>query len=203
MLLLNFDAKAAAGGKLVGHRVDAAAGGIAQRFDAGNRPQRLNQRREHRAVALQFAIEAQLFTQIKDGCAVVAQSAADNQHVARRQARRAPMNVGGNRAHPGGVDKQFIRRAATDDLGIAGDDCDVCRFGRFSHGVNHRFQRLQRQTLFDNKPAGEITGDRAADRHVVGGAAYRQLADIAAGEEQRVNHIAVGGKREAVAVRGQ
>lgn len=44
---------------------------------------------------------------------------------------------------------------------------------------------------------------RAADRHIVGGTADGQLADIAAGKEQRVNHVAVGGEGEAVPLGGE
>ncbi len=52
--------------------------------------------------------------------------------------------------------------------------------------------------LFENKAAGKIARDGAADRHIVGGTADGKLADIAAGKEQRVNHVAVGGEGEAV-----
>ncbi len=54
------------------------------------------------------------------------------------------------------------------------------------------------QPLFENKAAGKIARDGAADRHIVGGTADGKLADIAAGKEQRVNHVAVGGEGEAV-----
>ena len=200
---MNLNAVSAGGGKFMGYRVHAAAGGVAQRLHASNRAQALDKRGEHRAVALQFAIKAQLFAQVEDGRAVVAQRPTDNQQVTRRKCGRAPVDIGRDSAHPGGVDKQFVRRAATHHFGVAGDDGDIRRFGRFRHAVDHRLQRLHRQPFFNDKAAGEITRHRAADRHVVGGAANRQLADITAGEEQRVNHVAVGGESQTVAVGGQ
>lgn len=75
--------------------------------------------------------------------------------------------------------------------------------GGIGHAGDHRFQGSHLQPLFENKPAGEIARDGAADRHVVGGTADGQLADIAAGKEQRVNYIAVGGEGEAIPLSGK
>ena len=47
------------------------------------------------------------------------------------------------------------------------------------------------------------TAERAADREIVDSAAHRQLADVAAGKEQRVDNERIGGHREAVAMPGQ
>ena len=59
------------------YRVHTTTGGITQRFHAGNVTQRLNKRRQHRAVADQFAIQPQLLTQVKDSRPVVAERAAN------------------------------------------------------------------------------------------------------------------------------
>ncbi len=102
------------------------------------------------------------------------------------------MNVGGDRPHSGRVDEQLVSSAALHDFGIAGHDGDA-RFARgCCHTVNDGFQRLHWQTLFEDKTAGEVAWDRAADRHVVSRTADSQLADIAAREEQWIDNIAVG-----------
>ena len=73
---------------------------------------------------------------------MIAKRTADQQHIAHAQGLCTPVNVGGDRAHSSGVDKQFIRRAALYNLGVAGDDGNS-RFARgCRHAVNDGFQRL-------------------------------------------------------------
>ena len=54
---------------------------------------------------------------------MAAQRAADNQHVACAKLLSAPVNIGGDRPHPGGVDKS-LSAAPLHHLGIPGDDSD-------------------------------------------------------------------------------
>ena len=181
--LNKFNTAAAAGRELMHHGIDAATGGIPQGFHAGDRPQRLDKRGEHRAVAAQFPVQPQAFAQVKDGRPVTAQRAADQQHVAHGQLLRAPVNIGGDRPHPGGVDKELIRRAALHHLGIAGDDSNPCLARGVRHAADHRRERLHRQTFFKDKSAGEVARNGTTDGDIVRGTADGQLADIAAGEE--------------------
>ena len=71
------------------------------------------------------------------------------------------------------------------------------------HAADHRRERLHRQTFFKDKSAGEVARNGTTDGDIVRGTADGQLADIAAGEEQRVNHIAVGGEGQPVALGGE
>ena len=97
----------------------------------------------------------------------------------------------------------LINSAARDDFGIAGDDGNLSGLRGTGHAINHAFQGGHLQPLFENKPAGEIARQGAADRHIVGGAAYCQLADVATGEKQRIDNVAVGGEGETIALSGK
>ena len=118
LILVQFNPAAAGGGEFMGYRVNAAAGGIAQGFHASNVAQRLNQGRQHRAVAGQRAVKPHLFAQVEDRCPVIAKRAADQQHVSRANLLRHPANTGGDDADPGGIDKQLIRRPARQNRGL-------------------------------------------------------------------------------------
>ncbi len=126
------------------HGIHAASRGVAQGFYARHVAQRLDQRREYRAVTAQFPVQPQAFAQVQDGCPVAAQRAADNQHVACAKLLSAPVNIGGDRPHPGGVDKKLIRRAALHHLGIPGDDGDPRLAGGVRHALDHRRERFHR-----------------------------------------------------------
>ena len=73
---------------------------------------------------------------------MAAQRAADNQHVACTKLLRAPVNVGGDRPHSGGVNEELICRAALHHLGIPGHDGDPRLAGGVRHAVDHRRERL-------------------------------------------------------------
>ena len=47
------------------------------------------------------------------------------------------------------------------------------------------------------KPGGQIEGPGAGHGHIVDGAVDRQAADVAAGEEQRRDHMPVGAHHQA------
>ena len=53
-----------------------------------------------------------------------------------------------------------------------------------------------REALLDHEPGRQPQRPRAAHREVVHGAVDRQLADVAAGELERVHDVAVGRERE-------
>ena len=60
-------------------------------------------------------------------------------------------------------------------------------------------QQVDRHALLDDRGAGEIERDCAADREVVDRAADRELADVAAGKEQRIDDEGIGGEGKPVA----
>ena len=134
---------------------------------------------------------------------MIAKRTADQQHVAGANLLRPPANTGGDHADPGGIDKQLIRRPARHHFGIAGNNGDTGLPGGLRHAVHHRFEGGHLQPLFENKPAGEIARQRAAHRYIVRRTAHRQLADITAGEKQRIDNVAVGGEGEPVALRAK
>ncbi|CAM7030081.1 hypothetical protein ESCOCK442M_19465 [Escherichia coli] len=113
------------------------------------------------------------------------------------------MNIRRNCAHASGVDKQFICRAALHHFSIASNDGNACRARGFCHAGHYGFQCLHRQSFFEDKATGEIARNSATDRNVIRSAANRQLADITARKEQRVNDVTVGGERQTVAFRYQ
>ena len=68
--------------------------------------------------------------------------------------------------------------------GVASNDGNACRTGGFCHAG------LRLSVSIGNHLEDEATGEImncATDRNVIGGAANRQLADITARKEQRVN----------------
>ena len=60
-------------------------------------------------------------------------------------------------------------------------------------------QEVDRHPLLDDRGAGEIERNRAADREIVDRAADREPADIAAGKEERIDHEGIGREGEPVA----
>ncbi len=134
---------------------------------------------------------------------MIPQRAADQQHIARRNLAHAPVYACGNRTDTGGVNKHFIRRPTGDDFGIAGHDGNTRRRGCRGHAGDDAFQRCHLQPLLQNKAAGEPARNCAADGHVISRTADSQLANIAAGEKQRVDNVAVRGKGQPIALGGQ
>jgi hypothetical protein len=59
----------------------------------------------------------------------------------------------------------------------------------------------QRKAFFEDEAGGKIQRLRAHHGDVVDRAMHRQAADVAAGEEQRRDHVAVGGHHQAPASR--
>jgi hypothetical protein len=64
--------------------------------------------------------------------------------------------------------------------------------GSVRHGTGDPAQELDSHALLDDHGAGEKQRDRPADGEIVDRAAHRQLADVAARKDQRVDHEAVG-----------
>ena len=122
---------------------------------------------------------------------MIAKRATDQQHITHAESLCTPVNVGGNCPHSGSVNEQLVCCTTLHDFGIASHDGDACFARGCCHAVNNGFQCLHRQTLFEDKTAGEVAWNSPADRYVVSRTADGQLADIAAGEEQRIDNVAV------------
>ena len=90
-----------------------------------------------------------------------------------------------------------------DDLGVAGDDLNASIACGERHRLRNPAQQIDRQPLLDNHRAGEIERHGTAGREVVDRAIHRELADIAAGEEQRIDDVGIGGEGEPIAAHGQ
>ncbi len=106
---------------------------------------------------------------------MIPQRAADQQHITGANLLRPPANVRRDGADAGGVNKQLIRRAARTTLVSPVTMAIPAARGGVGHAGDHRFQGGHLQPLFENKAAGKIARDGAADRHIVGGAADASL----------------------------
>ena len=78
--------------------------------------------------------------------------------------------------------------------------CTPACSGRGRHRGDDPLQIGQGQPLFDDEPGAEPQRPGAAHAQVVDRAADGQLADVAAGEEEGADHVAVGGEGQARAV---
>ena len=87
-----------------------------------------------------------------------------------------------------------------DDLGVAGDDLDARLGRRARHRAGDLPQEVDRHAFFHDRRAGKVERRGPADRQIVDRAADRELADVAAGEDQRVDNEGVGGEGKPVAV---
>jgi len=134
---------------------------------------------------------------------MIPQRTADDKAIAGTNFTGAPVHSVRNHADAGGIDENLVRRAARHYLGVAGDDLDPGVAGGLRHRVHDTQQRFSRQSLFQNESTGEVTRQRPAHRQIVDRTAHRQFADVAAGKLDRVNHVAVGGKRQPVALLAQ
>ena len=128
--------------------------------------------------------------------AVAGEIAADDDGVAGTDALRLDRLLGHDPADAGGVDEELVGLAAVDDLEVAGDDLDARRRGRGAHRGDHPPQRLQRKPLLQDEAGAETDRARPAHGEVVDGAVDRERPDVAAGEEERLNDVGVGGEGE-------
>ena len=134
---------------------------------------------------------------------MVADGAVDDDAVAGPGLARRQRDAHRYHADAGGVDEDLVGGAATDHLGVAGDDPHAGLGRDPVHAGHDAAQRLDRKSFFEDDRARQVQGPRASHGQVVDGAAHGQRTDVAAGEEQRVHDVAVGAEREPVAVRRQ
>ena len=99
-----------------------------------------------------------------------------------------------------GVDVAAVGLALLDHLGVAGDDLHPGRGGRVPHGLGDPAQVGDREALLEDEPGRQVQRRGAGHGQVVDRAVDGQVADVAAGEEQRRDHVGVGGERQPGAV---
>jgi hypothetical protein len=101
---------------------------------------------------------------------------------------------------PGSVHVQAVCLVALDNLGIAGRDHHACRGRGLAHRRGDAPQVGNREPFLDDEAGGEQERSCTRDGQVVDGAVDRELADVAAGEKDRLDHVRVGREREPGAV---
>ena len=92
----------------------------------------------------------------------------------------------GHQPDAGGVDVDAVAVAGVDHLGVAGDDRDACRRAAAAP-MSWAIRPMTARSVPSSRmnAAGQAAGHRAAHRQVVDRAVDGQVADDAAGEEQR------------------
>ena len=149
-----------------------------------------------RGVTRHRGLELQVGTRGHDGHTVLGDGAAEHDDVAGARA------VGGDRprvldhADAGGGDETAVGLAAVDDLGVSGHDRDIGRLRRLPHRGHDAIEIGEREALLEDERGGQVERARAGHREIVHGAVDREVADVAAGEEQRRDDIRVRGERE-------
>ena len=151
-------------------------------------------------VALQVDFELKVSARHHHGHAVVADRARYEHAVARPRTVRAKLDAGGNDADPGRRDVQAVGRPALDDLRVAGRDRYAGGKRRSRHRCGDAAQVGNRETFLDDEAGRERDRPRARHREIVDRPVDREVADVAAGEEDRLDDVGVGREGEPHAV---
>ena len=109
------------------------------------------------------------------------------------------VEVGHHQADAGGIDENAVAVAAIDYLGVAGNDRHAHFAGGRRHRLDHAAERFHRQSFFEDEARGEIERLGAGHRQVVDRAIDGQLADVAAGEQERPDHEGIGRQGQSAA----
>ena len=162
-------------------------------------------RREHRghqsvqwrAVGGHRGAEVDALAHAHDRHAVLADVARHDDVIAGARLLGPDAQPVGHHADAGGVDEKPVRTALSDDLGVAGDDADAGVGGGLAHRLRDGTEHLELEALLEDEAGRQRQRLRPAHRQVVDGAVDGQITDVAAREEQRVDHVGVGGQRDA------
>ena len=103
----------------------------------------------------------------------------------------------------GRVDVDLVALALRHDLGVACHDRYARQAGRPHDGPQDLVQRRLLQPLLQDEAEREEARGGAGDDEVVDRAVDGQPADVAAGEEERVDDVAVGGEGQAAGEEGR
>ncbi len=102
---------------------------------------------------------------------------------------------GRHHPEPGGDGEGAVALAARHHLGVAGDDRHA-GLARGARGARDEgVEQLRLEPLLEDQGPGQPQRPRAGHGQVVDRAAHRQIAEVAAREDRRVDHEAVGGQR--------
>jgi hydrogenase maturation protein HypF len=191
-------------GDLVEDRGHAAPGRVAHRPDAGHRVQQArHQPVQRRGIGGDVRLDVELAAGQHDGDAMIADGPGHDDGVARPGPRRTEDHVPLDEADARGVDVAAVGLALLDHLGIPGDDAHAGRGGRGSHRLGDPLQVRDGEAFLQDEPGRQVERGGTGHGQVVDRAVYRQVADVAAGEEQRLDHIGIGGQRQPGPVDGQ
>jgi hypothetical protein len=129
-----------------------------------------------------------------------ADRAGHDHRVAGLGVRHAQGHVVLDHAHAGGVDVAPVGLAPLHHLGVPGDHLHPRDLGRGLHRGHDLDQVGDREALLQDEPGGQVERGRAGHRQVVDGPVDREVADVAAGKDQRRHHVGVGGQSDPAAV---
>ena len=183
---------------------ETAAGEIAQavELEAGGE-EGLHGGNERGAVALDGAFEGEVRACRHNGHTVTAEVAAEEDRIAGANGSGRDREGVLNEPNARGGDVESVALAAFDDLGVAGDDGDAGGGRGLAHGGDDALEGFGGQTLFENEGGAEPERAGAAHAEIVDGAVDGELADVAAGEEERADDVGIGGECEAGAGGGE
>ena len=185
-------------GDLVEYGGDAASGRVAERADPVGRGQQAGHQPVQRGgVRLDVRLDVQLAAGQHDRDAVVADRAGHDDRVSRPGQRDPELGrILGDQADSGRVDVAAVGLALLHHLGVAGDDLDAGRRGGRLHRLGDADQVGDSEALLEDEPGRQVQRGGAGHRQVVDGAVDGEVADVAAGEEQRRDDVGIGGERE-------
>ena len=150
-------------------------------------------------VAFDIRREVQALAAAHDGDAVVTQRAAYKHRIPGANLSAAQVHARRHRPDAARVDVDAVTVAAIHYFGVAGHHAHAGFLRAFRHGSADAAQIVHGKALFQNEGAGQVQRPRARGGHIVHRAAHGQTADVAAREEVRRHHEAVGGVGHALA----
>ncbi len=152
------------------------------------------------AIAFDIGVELEFTASDQDGCAMIAEVSVDQDGVVGLKQVGGDLLVCGDHADASGADEDLVGGPAWDDLGITGDDLDIGIAGGLAHACEDGAQGVHRETFFEDQAARKIEWAGARDGEIIDCAVDSELSDVATREKQRADHVAIGGKGQAVAV---
>ncbi len=133
---------------------------------------------------------------LEDGGAVITDGATDNNRVSRLDALHGKGCRVLDEADAGGVDEEAVGGPPGDDLGVSRHDGDAGLLCRLGHGAGDPPEILHGKALFQDEPGTHDQGLSPADGKIVDRPVDGKRPDVAAGEEDRVDDIGIGGETQ-------
>lgn len=204
-VLLDHDGDAGGAGDLVQNRRHAAPGRVPQapHLSAHGGQEGGDQAVERGGVRRHVGLDVQLAPGQHDRDAVLADRAGHEDGVAGPGVRDTERRIPLQQSDPGRGDVAAVGLAALHHLGVPGHDRHLRRRGGPRHRRADPPQVLDREALLQDETGRQVQRPGPAHRKVVHGAVDGEVADVAAGEEQRGDHVGVGREREPRAARGE